>query len=235
MNHELLGCGGCEVAPCAPCVEENFEATEAYSLLIENDPRYANWMWEDKQKMMEWFGDDLDPVRHGRHQAEHVAIPLIEYNDRFPYQAFTEEQARTLVLTNVVHDYHEGITGDIPHPDKTRESDLHELALNHEIVKEITNDEIAAQVKEVMGDFDGNTFVGRAFKAGELVGYLKTGLHAWHLRRHEGLTAEERGKCYAMGFSVTRKAAQELQKYREEFPYVDHVLNFNHKYIEEIG
>lgn len=234
INHELLDCGGCELSPCAPCVIEDFQQLPEYHLLQANDPRYGKWLWDNKQKFREWFGDDVDPVEHGRHQAEHIAIPLIEYQNREGGQMFTDREAKLLVLTNLVHDYHEGITGDLPAPDKTEDFHKMELRANQEIISKFMDGFLVMDIEKVMGDFEGKTFVGRAFNAVENLGYFETGIKAWLFKDHPALSVEERGKCYAMGNQVISASVEALEPYRNEFPYVDKVLWDCRKIVREV-
>jgi len=235
MRHEFMDCDNCELSPCVPCVEENFQQLPEYTLLEANDPRYGKWLWTDKQKFREWFGDDVDPVEHGRHQAEHVAIPFIEKQNHEGGQDFTDREAKLLVLTNLVHDYHEGVTGDIPAPEKTEDFHKHELRVNQEILNKFMDGFLVADIEKVMGDFEGKTMIGRAFNAIENLGYFETGLKAWYSRHHPALSMEEAGKTYAMGSVVVPAATNALQKYREEFPYVDYQLYTHRGALRELG
>ena len=235
IPHETFECQNCEQAPCVPCVQTEFSQLPEHTLLEANDPRYGNWLWENKEKFREWFGDDVDPVEHGRHQAEHIAIPLIEYQNREGGQMFTDREAKLLVLTNLVHDYHEGITGDLPAPDKTEDFHKMELRANQEIISKFMDGFLVMDIEKVMGDFDNKTFVGRAFNAVENLGYLETGLKAWYVRNHPALTLEEAGKSFAMGSTVIKGAYKSLQPYREEFPYVDHVIFTHRGAMRELG
>jgi hypothetical protein len=233
IPHETFECQQCELSPCVPCVERDFAQLPEHTLLQENDPRYGKWLWEDKQKFKEWFGDDVDPVEHGRHQAEHVAIPLIEHQEKYG-NSFTWREAKLLVMSNIVHDYHEGITGDLPAPEKTEEFHALELEANQHILDKFLDKALTNDIRKVMGDFEGKTVVGRAFNAIENLGYFETGIKAWYFKDHPALSAEEKGKSYSMGLNVVRASVQSLEAYRQEFPYVDYQLFTHRRALREI-
>lgn len=209
-------------------VHLEFAKLEECALLGNNPPRYHGFLWEDVDRFREYFGPDVDPIEHGRHQAETVAIPFVEAD------YFTVEEGNLLVLTNLVHDYHEGVTGDILYPDKTVESDRAELEVSQNILKKFMTPELVEQIGKVMGDFEGETRLGRAFSAIEQIGYCTTGLKAWRGRSRQDFTPEERGKCYSMGKNVVQGSSEALEGYQKEFPYVSKFLHNNYKSILQV-
>lgn len=231
----LESCFGCGAHMCMGCAQESIERSPAGLKLAEIGVRYSRFAWDDTDKFKKYLGDDVDPVKHGLHQAREVAIPLITAQNTSTKTRFTYKQARALVLTNVYHDAHEGYTGDVPYPDKTIESDMAELEVNQRVVKELgASAVLLGEMRGIMGDFKQQTFLGKAFNAVENIGYLETGLKAWELRMHPQLTHEEQAKAYSMGLNVVPGAADRVVQARWMFPYAHQVLMENSHAIREV-
>lgn len=234
---EIENCFDCTKHLCRVCTVEQFALTPDGRGLKDNPPRFSHFMWEDEKRFREFMGPDVDNFAHGPHQADTVALPMIEFQNASNRPHFSEEEARLLYFTHLVHDFHEYRMGDIALPDKTRESDIAELAVNREVVKAALNmtddDPYLIGSQAIMGDFDGETFLGRAFKAGEYVGYLHTGLRAWAMREHSLLDDDERHQAYELGKAVLTKNTPVLVRYADEFPYVKHLLDNNYEAIRQ--
>jgi hypothetical protein len=199
----------------------------AKPLYEEVGVRYGNWAWENQDRMRQ-FLPDTDPFLHGIYQAQEIAIPFIECED------FTEREARLLLTANVLHDMHEYLTGDVPKPLKTKESDAEELEVNLEVVRGILGLDrehpFMQDYRSVMGDLEGWSKVGRAFSAIETCGYFNTGMNAWFLRNNPELSAEEQSKCEDMGRIVAQSCIGKMQ--RSEFLYPRDLLTLHG---EELG
>lgn len=220
---ELEFCeGACEVPNvCLDCLVQNLDQRQEGQLLREKvGVRYGNWAWDDHQRMIQYI-PDCDPVFHGIYQARNIALPMIERGH------FSRAEAKLLMIAHTLHDAHEGIWGDIPKPLKTRQNDEQELELNVEIVSSLINEPVDSEFmrdyRRVVGDLDGETHLGRAFSAGEQLGYFLTGIRAWSLRNHNALTEEERGKCEDMGRVVALSCVEKLAAL-EEFPLCGDLL-----------
>lgn len=237
--NEIKYCQDCEAGPCGECMYQKLLTSEEGILLRQNvGVRYGRWRWDDEEAMRKLI-PDTDPVLHGLYQAETVALPLVKANQERGFAPFTFDEAKLLYLTNVYHDIHEGYTGDIPVPDKTRESDEEEAAMNVAITARFLGksmwDPWLKDYKQVLTDFDGGTFIGRAFKCTEQIGYFLTGVRAWSLRHHNALTPEQREKCEAMGREVAPTSAKKLLPYCNEFAFAGRVLDENMEVVNQIS
>ncbi len=231
---ELQFCSSntCEVyGKCLDCIVLNASATKEGQMLEANPPRYSLWTWEDEGLFRVVFGEDVDPLRHGIYQAKHIALPMIEMQnqkDGRRRRRFTKQEAKLLLLAHTVHDLHEGITGDIPAPQKNDDINRSELEVNQQVVASMLNlspdDPFMGELREVMAE--GDSFLSRAFSVGEQCGYFLTGVKAWSLRNHQSLTAEQREKCEDMGRQVSLSAFPSLLE-GFEFPYCDRLLEQN--------
>lgn len=223
-------CGDCHGDLCKTCAIDMLAESNYGQLLRENvGARYKMWAWTDQRHFIEVMGPDVDPVLHGAHQAETVVKPFVEFQNISNRPHFTYEEANLLYVTNLLHDAHEGLTGDIPKPQKTPESDAEELRVNRQVVSDLMGwhpgHPLLEGMQQVMGDVNGTTRIGRAFEAIERCGYLQTGLRAWSMRNHAQLNFSERLRTVAMGRIVSLDSASHLEKYANEFPYVDHLLS----------
>lgn len=233
-------CGDCHGDLCKTCAIDMLAESNYGQLLRENvGARYKMWAWSDQARFIEVMGPDVDPVLHGAHQAETVVKPFVEFQNVSDRPHFTYEEANLLYITNLLHDAHEGLTGDIPKPDKTPESDAQELRINRQVVSELmgwrNGHPLLEGMQQIMGDVAGTTRIGRAFEAIERAGYLQTGLRAWSMRNHSQLNFSERFRTVAMGRIVSLDSAAHLLKYANEFPYVDHLLSTNAPALQEMA
>lgn len=210
------------------CGQDDIEASPAGRLLGAIGVRYSAFAWDDQEKFKRYLGDDVDPVKHGYYQAINVAIPLVRSQNLGTRRSFTYDEAKDLVLTNLYHDVHEAYTGDIPYPDKTRESDLAELRVSRDTLAELgIHPALNQRVNRTMGDFDGETFVGGAFSLGEHIGYLETGLKAWALRESPMLTSEEKERSRDMGIKVVSSAIPKVVEEKWRYSYsVDTLMKY---------
>lgn len=230
---ELEFCTSCEADLCMRCAIDKLKNSRYGRLLYNNPPRFGAWAWDNKARFREYMGPDIDPVMHGPHQAVNVALPMVELQNKGYFRRFTREEAKILFLAHILHDAHEGISGDVPAPQKTLQSNLDELELNQTVVADILGDSpFLPHLREVM-DPRSYSFVGRAFQAGELCGYFLTGLRAWALRNHADLSPEEREKCEDMGRVVILADVSKLAAY-DEYAFVNWLISGNRVAIEEV-
>lgn len=227
-------CQSCDPAGmCVNCLEYKMYATHEGQLLNQNPPRYINFAWEDQRRFREYLGADVDPLLHGPYQAREVAIPMIEHQNLYT-EPFSWEETKLLVIAHTLHDYHEGVTGDIPFPQKTPEGDAAELELNASLVAKILHVEDEGWMGRYKDTLAGKDKVGRAFDCGEKIGYFLTGLKAWHLRVHQGLTQDERDKSAVMGRDVCASALGHMLRHSAEFSYPDHLIEIHQHAIEQM-
>lgn len=222
-------CHDCDKDLCGTCATEMLEDSNYGELLRRNvQARYKMWWWPDLKRFKEAMGPDVDPVLHGPHQAETVVKPFVEFQNVSDRPHFTYEEANLLYITNLLHDSHEGLTGDVPKPQKTVESDAEELRVNRQVVSELmgwrNGHPLLEGMQAIMGDMAGETRMGRAFEAIERAGYLQTGLRAWSMRNHSQLSRAEKQQTIEMGRIVSQDSAKHLERFASEFPYANHVL-----------
>lgn len=234
---EALGsCQDCVLRGCLECGQEEIADSPAGRLLGAIGVRYSAFAWDDQEKFKRYLGDDVDPVVHGYYQAVNVAIPFVKAQNEGRNRSFTYDEAKDLVLANLYHDVHEAYTGDIPYPDKTRESDEAELKVSYSTLAELgMHPNLNGRINRVMGDFDGETFVGRAFNLVEHIGYLETGLKAWNLRDCPTLTQDEKDRSREMGLKVVASAIPKITDYKWTHSYVGDVLMSNIANIREVA
>lgn len=239
---DLRYCTGCEsvASSCLECNYQTILGRPEARLLRENvGVRFSAFAWEDTERFKHYLGDDMDPVKHGYHQALEVALPFIEFQNAFDdYPSFTEEEAKMLMLANVFHDVHEGVSGDVPEPEKTLQSNIAELELNLRITASILGEDVNSpfmqRYRSVMGDFEGWSLAGRAFAAIERCGYFQSGINAWSLRNHSELDDEEKLKCREMGHAVLNKNTPILTELGKEFPYCWWLLKTNEATLGQV-
>lgn len=227
---EVEFCEGCNVDLCGPCAFNALRDSRYGDMLKNNPPRFGRWAFEDNQRFIKLLGHDVDPLKHGLHQAYEVAIPFIEAQNNSPWhKPFTPAEAKILFLGNILHDAHEGVTGDVALPDKTLASDMEEQLINMTVVAEILglsqDDPFLKHYESVVWDLEGWSHAGRAFKAIEAVGYVETGLKAWAARNHADLDDDERAKVADMGHAVLTLDTPLLTPYIGEFVYVANVYH----------
>ncbi len=206
------------------------DAGVGQALYDEVGVRYSYWAWDDQERMRQYL-PDTDPFRHGLHQAKTVGAAFI-----YAEKTFTEEEAKMLLMANVMHDFHEYIDGDVAVPEKTRESDEKELETNLAVVGRILDlpedHPFLKEYRGVIGDFEGWSKVGRAFHDIEICGYFLSGLRAWSLRESQELTQDERDKCRDMGKTVALSRIDDLNQ--SEFEYPAMLLDFSASVIDEM-
>lgn len=232
-------CTNCETDRCVPCVVDDAINSEEGQLLMQNPPRYGDFMWHNEDRFRNYMGNDVDPLMHGPYQAVNVAIPMIEaQNSNLRYEPFTKVEAKLLVMAHVVHDFHEGLTGDIPAPQKTEQTALSELEINQQVVSKILGLSVEhpfmTDLKQIMGDTQGHTKLGRAFNVSEQIGYFQTGLKAWSLKDHQKLTPAERAESKRMGHDVVIYSYQKIKNGATEFAYCRDLLVTNYAVVREI-
>lgn len=233
---QLEGCQGCDLSRCLGCSQREIESSDMGDLLGAIGVRYSKFAWKNQRKFKNYLGDDVDPVKHGAYQAKHVAIPLIEAQNNSDKRHFTFDEAKDLVLANVYHDVHEGLTGDIPQPEKTRESDIAEMAINKKVLEELgVHSVLAYKMHQILSDHEGETFTGRAHQLVENLGYLATGLRAWQIRDFPVLNGEERKSCREMGLQVAPSAANRVLGFTDEFAYAGQFLEENNSRLRSMG
>lgn len=243
---EIEFCQDCETDMCKNHAVELLKNSRYGELLQNNPPRYADFWggkkssWDDIEKFKWLVGPDVDPLMHGVHQAETVALPMIQMqNTAYMCQPFTREEGKMLYLGHILHDAHEGISGDIAFPDKTKQTYEDELKLNLEVVADIMgfepDDDWMRRYRAIVGDLQGWSFAGRAFEVGEKIGYLQTGLRVWAMRNHTELTDNEKKAAELMGREVCLGAVDAVNKGAKEFVYADYFLLSNAGALREMG
>lgn len=243
---ELEFCQDCETDMCRNHAVELLKNSRYGELLAQNEPRFKDFWggkksrWDDIEKFKWLVGNDVDPLMHGAHQADTVALPMITMqNSAYQAQPFTRAEAKMLYLGNIFHDAHEGLTGDIAAPDKTAQTYEDELKINLEVVADILGfepeDDFMRRYRGVVGDLNNWSFAGRAFNIGEKIGYFQTGLRVWAMRNHEDLSDSEKAAAEQMGREVCLACIPAIQRAAHEFIYCDWVLLSNAVALDEMG
>lgn len=238
---ELKYCEGCVNDICIDCTVDAIKQSDYGKLLSDMGPRFGMFQWEDEARFRQYLGNDVDPLLHGIHQAEFVALPFIELQNSSPdHRPFTREEAKMLLIGNVLHDAHEGLPeiGDVPYPEKKKRGKEwyeFELETNLRVVSEILSEEpesgFMKAYRATVGDLENWSFAGRAFNAIEMCGYSLTGLRAWSLRNHSELSPEEQEKSATLGREVLTKNMPVLKDYKD-FPYAAHLLRVHENALD---
>ncbi len=208
-------------------LRQPFLQTHYAEKLAANPPRFFRYVWDDVEKFKEKFGPDVDPVQHGPYQARTIAIPMIEAQrqaDNLPQLSAFEEAH--FVALHVVHDDHEGITGDTDKLDRTIEMEHAEFVEWKRIITEIHGEAKTAEFISMAVLFmhgDGG-FKADFWEASEVLGYYESGVRAWLLGDEDGLTDTERKKALTMGYWVVAHNLRTLESVRDKIAHVDEIL-----------
>ncbi len=213
-----------------------FDGTVAYDRLRALKPRFHPYLWEDEKAFVKWFGDDVDPVDHGPHQARTVTIPFLRAEEECAESKFEElSDPRTqqlLVARTVVHDYHEGtwawvrrVDRDVNQAAKTKENEIEERGWHLQTLYEVYGRPFQERLRFfTRRTEDGRTRIHSAWNYIERYGYLNRALRAQEGVESERLTKEQRQKCHAMAIGVTGRSYAIVEQYRRRFVHADQFM-----------
>ena len=158
---------------------KQLEASEVYRVLQDRS-RWDPFRHEETDELL-WH--ELNPDFNN---AQHLHITAQLGADICLKDGYDTTTTDAVVLTGLVHDAAEAVTGDINFNLKSATDTDDEVTILDQLVasgKLPLTDEELATVKEVMLDSqraEPETEAGLAFKLSEYVGYLRTGLQSWH-------------------------------------------------------
>ncbi|MDQ2972916.1 MAG: hypothetical protein M3Q79_00330 [bacterium] len=210
-------------------LREPFMNTEFMGMLNINPPRFSGDLWSDEAKFREKFGPDVNPLKHGPYQARTIAIPAVDLQQQASisggYSGLSDPVANYFVAYHVVHDDHEGITGDVLLPDKTQAICDEEFEVWQKLMKNVYGTNTAAGLIYYGGIFDhGNKdhFLPKLWQVSEKLGYIATGLRAYELwQEDDELTPVERQKSLAMAMRVVARNLPDVLEARGEIAIAD--------------
>ncbi|MDO8657773.1 MAG: hypothetical protein Q7K55_03470 [Candidatus Levybacteria bacterium] len=163
-----------------------FAATE-YGRSLGQKVRYDRYR-PDSVSNNEWekvLGPDVNNLKHlaltyglTKHFVEAQNASLSKQHP----DLFTPQEQGILLVTAIVHDWGESVSGDWMFDLKTRANEEQEESVLAMLIAEIAEEEIDTRlsnhiIKKVLGDKTSK--LGRAFNAIERLGYLRTGMRAW--------------------------------------------------------
>lgn len=196
--------------------------------LMNNPPRFHGDLWDDVAKFKELLGPDVDPLQHGPYQARTVAIPAIDLQAEAQasgYPQINEMMARYFVAHHVIHDDHEGVTGDVLFPAKTPEIKEAEFEVWKQVVTDVYGEDRVAGLRYFGNVFERGhetTLAARLWDVSERLGYMATGERAFELAINEpGLSFEERQRSLTMATRVMNIHAPAVEANRSTIAIAD--------------
>ena len=151
-----------------------------YGQTLDRGIRFADFkpVDIDNQTWVDVLGDDVNNLRHMPHTHRLAG--------RFSAaEGLAEEDANTLLVTAMTHDWGEAIEGDIPLPFKTAEDDRREQAsfrlIAEDLLGKYEGEELSDTVWKVLDKED--EALGDTFRAIEYVGYNTTAMRAGYMGR----------------------------------------------------
>ncbi len=192
-------------------IHRTFSNTELGQALAKKT-RYDRYKPEEDKpeevKNKEWMrllGADVNNLEH-MHLTHNLTRLFIHYNENplaswtkpIPADAqFNQRESEDLLLTAIVHDWGEAVTGDKMFDLKKDSDEVEELEIMHEISQDLygggENTELLGRIRTVLTDVLPNrsSKLGKAFNAIERIGYLRTGLRAWDLSHTQNEEKQE--------------------------------------------
>ncbi|MDQ3093979.1 MAG: hypothetical protein M3Q70_02255 [bacterium] len=203
--------------------------TRYMGMLNANPPRFSGDLWDDEDKFREKFGPDVNPLKHGPYQARTIAIPAVDLQQQASsnggYSGLSDPTANYFVAYHVVHDDHEGVTGDVLLPNKTQEICDQEFEVWQTIMKDVYGSNTAAGLIYYGGIFDHgdrDRFLPKLWHISEQLGYIATGLRAYELgEQDDELTSDERQQSLAMATRVVARNLPDVVEARKDIAIAD--------------
>lgn len=139
------------------------------------------------------------------------------------------------MLTAVVHDWGEAVTGDIWWDRKTKADEEEELEILCQMADELMGDipGMGERIRDVCRNIlcDKGTKLGRAFNALEHWGYVRSALRAWRVSQD---IPELSSTLRWMARDVLSNQTQTLINYSKEYPPIDQFLRHNARPIDNL-
>jgi len=215
-------------------------AESRYGRILKGKPRFDYYRPNTTpvEKWIELLGPDVDNLLHMPYTFS-LAREFLENN-----KDFDSNEKIALLFCAMTHDMQEAITGDRRKPDKTDSEEKMEAELLASILGEVLASEIDAvklaelttTVKEIM--IDEHSKLGRAFSAIEKLGYAKTALRAWEIKKQGGLIHYGENPLQTglgmLAHSVFTHQAFKMVDYAEDFSFMRSFLAENVGEITEI-
>ena len=176
--------------------------------ILSHNTRFDGYKPEgtSNERWVQLLGSDVHNRDHQRHQYG-LTRQGIKYhlahehagNILHPDARLSVSEQQTALLLASLHDIAESIHGDKPAPLKTAQDDDEELATLSWMIPQMLDgynrrrvDTITPRLINILRHPQKDK-IGRLFKTWERVGYLRTGLTAWH-RAHPDLTPDRKSK-----------------------------------------
>lgn len=206
-------------------IDKYFATTKAAKIL-EGNGRFADYMEVDLEEWRRVLGSDVNNLSHlvltyrlTKAFLKRMEMPL--------------EDREVLLLTAIIHDWAEAITGDICSLKKTIADAVVESALLENILRKyfcsVLSSETISRVIEVLdNDKEG---LGNVFRCIEILGFFRTSLIAWERRMKIQDGHEE--NLMEMTQNVVGNRLAVLVEYSKEFPQVGDFLESRGAVIED--
>jgi hypothetical protein len=211
-----------------------------YGKMLRGKPRFDYYRPSTVtvEKWIEMLGPDVDNFLHMPY-TYNLTREFLEECD-----GFTEAEKTTLQFCAMTHDIQEARTGDKRKIDKTEEDEKIEAELLVSMLGDVLASELdcvrLGELTGAVGDIilDEKSRLGRAFSAVEKIGYAKTALRAWEIKKQGdpllyGISPLQTG-FGLLAHSVFTYQTHKMVDYAKGYPYVRNFLVANEQEITEI-
>jgi 5'-deoxynucleotidase YfbR-like HD superfamily hydrolase len=125
----------------------------------------------------------VDNFRHMRLTYKIAQHFLGEHQKARPTD-LSEDEKKILLMTSLVHDWGEAVTGDISFDLKTEAHEKEEILRFRQILAELLGNRFSETIRNQLVEIahSRDTKLGAMFNIIERIGYLRTGLKAWSAR-----------------------------------------------------
>lgn len=209
-------------------IHQRFAKTAYGHKLKDGKVRYDDWRNPNvsKPRWEHLLGSDVNNLDH-LHWTYRLTRAILQM---CPDATFSPEQIDDLLLAAVVHDWGEGIVGDVTYGDKTAEQLKNEGKALETIIHEMfeSNPELEARAQHVAEEIvhTENTPLGKVFKTIERIGYLRTGLRAWKLvQQDDRLSLSEKSSLQVVAHNVLANQISTLLSTTTEFAGFDSLIS----------
>ena len=223
-------------------------AKTKYGETLRSNIRFSEFKPQNisNDEWVEMLGRDVNNLFHlsvslniTRSFLSQCSSPTKTWQKHIPQTAlFTSEQQTELLFTAVTHDWAEAIIGDIPLTSKKDTDENMEMIILRKLIHEILGEKIEKHKIDRLTNnvhtilTDKNTKLGKAFNAIERMGYVKTGIKAWHLS--QGMNNEMGKKLRHLAIRVFLIHTPHLIEYAKIYPPVYYFLIRNNKPISDV-
>lgn len=167
------------------------------------------------------LGPDVNNLRHLVFTHE-LAIDFIKAQ-AYSASPFTQPESEKLELAAITHDWGESLVGDVTFEAKTVEDEMKEEVAMKQIAELIVKPHQSPTAPQITEAFSmivlgGDTRLARAFNAIERLGYLTTGLRAWH--KSSEVDTDVRDHLHWLANNVLLNQVPTLTRYVDEYPAI---------------